>query len=79
MTADVGSSYSTSKVPYSIDLGAILTTLGYPPNDPAPVAYGDFNGDGIPDVVFGDPSARRGSPSSLLVSPEVFTSTVLHK
>ena len=62
LTADVGSSYSYSKVPYSLDIGAILTTLGYPPNDPAPVAYGDFNRDGIPDVVFGDPVSTTGGP-----------------
>jgi len=55
LTADVGSSYSNSKVPYSIDRNAILTALGYgsyPPQSPSGVAYGDFNGDGIPDVVF---------------------------
>jgi FG-GAP-like repeat len=62
LTADVGSSYSNSKVTYSLDIGAILTTLGYPPNDPAPVAYGDFNRDGIPDVVFGDPVSTTGGP-----------------
>jgi hypothetical protein len=70
LTADVGSSYSNSKVPYSIDIGAILTALGYPPNDPAPVAYGDFNGDGIPDVVFGNPvSTTGGSPVIALGQP----------
>jgi FG-GAP-like repeat len=52
LTADVGSSYSNSKVPYSLDIEAILDALGYGPGwDPAPVAYGDFNGDGIPDIV----------------------------
>src|SRR5262245_48790492 len=49
LRADIGSSYSNSKVPYSIDIEAILDALGYGPGwDPAPVAYGDFNGDGIP-------------------------------
>jgi hypothetical protein len=52
LTADIGSSYTNSKVPYSIDLGAVLAALGFPPSDPAGVAHGDFNGDGIPDVVF---------------------------
>jgi hypothetical protein len=55
LTADIGSSYSNSKVPYSIDRNAILMALGYgswPPQSPSGVAYGDFNGDGIPDVVF---------------------------
>jgi hypothetical protein len=53
LTADIGSSYSNSKVPYSLYGPAILTALGYPVQDPAAVAYGDFNRDGIPDVVFG--------------------------
>jgi hypothetical protein len=55
LTADVGTSYSNSKVPYSIDRDAILSALGYggyPPQSPSGVAYGDFNRDGIPDVVF---------------------------
>ncbi len=70
LTADIGSSYSNSKGPYSLDIGAILTTLGYPPNDPAPVAYGDFNRDGIPDVVFGDPvSTTGGAPIIALGQP----------
>src|SRR4030095_1643455 len=57
LTADIGSSYSNSKVPYSLDGPAILTALGYPGQDPAGIAYGDFNGDGIPDVVFAPPYA----------------------
>jgi hypothetical protein len=55
LRADVGSSYSNSKVPYAINRSAILTALGYgayPPQSPSGVAYGDFNRDGIPDVVF---------------------------
>jgi len=52
LTADIGTSYTNSKVPYSLDIEAILDALGYGPGwDPAPVAYGDFNGDGIPDIV----------------------------
>ena len=44
--------------------------LGYPPNDPAPVAYGDFNRDGIPDVVFGNPvSVTGGAPVIALGQP----------
>src|SRR5262249_33255620 len=50
--ADIGSSYSNSKVPYAIDGQQILEDLGYPFADPGGVAYGDFNRDGIPDVVF---------------------------
>src|SRR5205809_3140326 len=70
LRADVGSSYSNSKVPYSLDIGAILTTLGWPPNHPAPVAYGDFNRDGIPDVVFGNPvSVTGGAPVIALGQP----------
>ncbi len=70
LTADVGTSYSNSKVPYPINIEAVLTTLGYPPNDPAPVAYGDFNGDGIPDVVFGNPvSVTGGAPVIALGQP----------
>jgi FG-GAP-like repeat len=57
LTADIGSSYSNSKVPYSLDHPAIFAAIGYPPEDPAGVAYGDFNGDGIPDVVFAPPDA----------------------
>src|SRR6266568_4506795 len=52
LTADIGTSYTNSKVPYSIDRNAILTALGYgsyPPQSPSGVAYGPFNGDGIPD------------------------------
>src|SRR5438552_11615760 len=52
LTADIGTSYTNSKVPYSIDRNAILAALGYgsyPPQSPSGVAYGDFNGDGIPD------------------------------
>jgi hypothetical protein len=52
LTADVGSSYSNSKVPYAIDGQAILTAIGYPGQDPDAVGYGDFNDDGIPDVAF---------------------------
>src|ERR1043166_2148599 len=53
LTADISSSYNNSKVPYSVDGGAILTAFGNPQNyQPAGIAYGDFNGDGIPDVVF---------------------------
>jgi hypothetical protein len=50
LTADVGSSYSNSKVPYALDYFAILAAIGGQPSDG--VGYGDFNGDGIPDVVF---------------------------
>jgi FG-GAP-like repeat len=52
LTADIGSSYSNSKVPYAIDGQAILTAIGYPGQDPDAVGYGDFNRDGIPDVAF---------------------------
>jgi FG-GAP-like repeat len=55
LRADIGSSYSNSKVPYAINRSAILTALGYgayPPQSPSGVAYGDFNRDGIPDIVF---------------------------
>jgi hypothetical protein len=51
LTADIGTSYTNSKVPYAIDGQQILEDLGYPFEDPAGVAYGDFNRDGIPDVV----------------------------
>jgi hypothetical protein len=57
LTADIGSSYSNSKIPYSLDHPAIFAAIGYPPEDPAGVAYGDFNGDGIPDVIFAPPEA----------------------
>src|SRR5262245_29219903 len=53
LTADIGSSYSHSKVPYAIEGQEILEDLGYPFQDPAAVGYGDFNGDRIPDLVFG--------------------------
>jgi len=62
LTADMGSSYSNSKVPYEIDNAAILAALGYPGQDPAAVGYGDFNGDGIPDVVFGP---GNGTPAGM--------------
>ena len=53
LTADIDSSYTNSKVPYTIDGQQILEDLGYPFDDPRGVGYGDFNRDGIPDVVFG--------------------------
>ncbi|HZS18894.1 MAG TPA: VCBS repeat-containing protein [Candidatus Udaeobacter sp.] len=53
LTADIGSSYSNSKVPYSIDRHAVLTAIGYASAYALAVGYGDFNGDGISDVVFG--------------------------
>jgi hypothetical protein len=52
LTADIGSSYSNSKVPYEIDRNAILTMIGHPSPYLPEVGYGDFNRDGIPDVVF---------------------------
>jgi FG-GAP-like repeat len=62
LTADIGSSYSSSKVPYSIDRHAILAAIGYPSAYANAVGYGDFNSDGIPDVVFAPIS---GSPTGL--------------
>jgi elongation factor P hydroxylase len=50
--ADFGSSYSNSKVPYAIDRHAVMSAIGYPTAYANAVAYGDFNSDGIPDVVF---------------------------
>src|SRR4030095_5668764 len=61
LTADVGSSYSNSKVPYSLDYFAILWAIGFPGLYPDSVGYGDFNGDGIPDVVF-SPLSTPGVP-----------------
>jgi hypothetical protein len=69
LRADIGSSYSNSKVPYSLDIGAILDALGYGPGwHPAGVAYGDFNGDGIPDIIFNDP-VSGGPPLIALGQP----------
>jgi hypothetical protein len=64
LTADIGSSYSNSKVPYSIDHYAILTAIGHPDvGVPNPIGYGDFNGDGIADVAFAPLSGTMtGSP-----------------
>ena len=63
LRADIGSSYSNSKVPYAVDGPAVMLALGYPGVDTAAVGYGDFNGDGIPDVVFGNSSGEpTGSP-----------------
>jgi hypothetical protein len=53
LTADIGSSYSNSKVPYVIDRIAVLTAIGHADFGVGAQTYGDFNGDGIPDVVFG--------------------------
>jgi FG-GAP-like repeat len=53
LTADIGSSYSNSKVPYVIDRLAVLTAIGHADFAVGAQTYGDFNGDGIPDVVFG--------------------------
>src|SRR4030095_3507369 len=61
LTADIGSSYSNSKVPYSLDYFAILWAIGFPGLYPDSVGYGDFNGDGIPDVVF-SPLSTPGVP-----------------
>jgi FG-GAP-like repeat len=52
LIADIGSSYSNAKVPYSIDRQAILTAIGYPSAYSTGIGYGDFNDDGIPDLVF---------------------------
>ena len=52
LTADIGSSYTNSKVPYSIDPTAILTAIGHNPSRGIFGGYSDLNGDGIPDVVF---------------------------
>jgi len=57
--ADIGSSYSNSKVPYSINRPAILTAIGGAYS--TPIGYGDFNGDGIPDIVFA-PNTPTGLP-----------------
>src|SRR5882672_12606272 len=51
LRADIGSSYSNSKVPYSIDAEAIATAIGHPEGG-LYGGYADLNGDGIPDVVF---------------------------
>jgi hypothetical protein len=64
LTADIGSSYSNSKVPYSIDRHAILTAIGYPSAYAIAVGYGDFNTDGIPDAVFAPIS---GTPTGLSI------------
>src|SRR4029453_13229876 len=61
LRADIGSSYSNSKVPYSLDYFAILWAIGFPGLYPDSVGYGDFNGDGIPDVVF-SPLSTPGVP-----------------
>jgi hypothetical protein len=61
LTADIGSSYSNSKVLYSLDYFAILAAIGYPGLYPDSVGYGDFNGDGIPDVV-SSPLSTPGVP-----------------
>jgi FG-GAP-like repeat len=59
LTADIGSSYSNSKVPYAVDGEAVLTAIGYPgQGNPDAFGYGDFNGDGIPDLVFAPISAN---------------------
>ena len=52
LTADVGSSYSNSKVPYSLDYLAILDAIGHCCSVGIWGGYADLNGDGIPDVVF---------------------------
>src|SRR5438046_4528310 len=52
LTADIGSSYSNSKVPYSLDPTAILNAIGLCCSHNIFGGYADFNGDGIPDVVF---------------------------
>src|SRR5438874_1155635 len=52
LTADIGSSYSNSKVPYTLDYPAILTAIGHWCSTNIWEGYADLNGDGIPDVVF---------------------------
>jgi FG-GAP-like repeat len=52
LTADIGSSYSNSKVPYAIDGFSIMDAIGHPVPAMPMAGYADFNGDGIPDVVF---------------------------
>src|SRR5258708_37167253 len=48
LTADIGSSYTNSKVPYTLDYLAILTAIGHPDSNPAVWAgYTTLNGYGI--------------------------------
>src|SRR5438552_1203166 len=51
LRADIGSSYSSYKVPYSMDGEAIMEAIGHPMTVDPVGAYGDFNRDGIPDMV----------------------------
>src|SRR5438874_9122111 len=63
LTADIGSSYSNSKVPYTLDYPAILTAIGHCCSTNIWEGYADLNGDGIPDVVFTFLSgSTEGSP-----------------
>src|SRR5882724_1064101 len=66
LTADIGSSYSNSKVPYTLDRQAVLTAIGHCCTENIFGGYADVNGDGIPDVVFTFLSGTmEGSPITI--------------